>query len=93
MENKQRIHIKIKAAPASMSSSTPAPAPTSTPTSTPAPTLAPTSTSLVEFGKTIHFSEIDKGGTKDRTWINYVNFIIRFYKTLTLPDKSLFYWE
>jgi len=89
MENKQRIHIKIKAAPASMSSSTPAPAPTST--STLAPTPAPTS--LVEFGKTIHFSEIDKGGTKDRTWINYVNFIIRFYKTLTLPDKSLFYWE
>lgn len=45
------------------------------------------------YGRTISFADIDKGGTRDRTWINYVNFIGRFQKILGLPDKTLFYWE
>ena len=45
------------------------------------------------YGETIPFSNIDRGGTKERTWIGYVNFITRFYSDLNLPEKSLFYWE
>lgn len=45
------------------------------------------------YGKSLPFSSIDKGGTKERTWMGYVNFITRFYNDLNLPDKTLFYWE
>ena len=47
----------------------------------------------VKHGKSTPFSNIDKGGTKERTWIGYVNFITRFYSDMDLPDTSLFYWE
>lgn len=44
-------------------------------------------------GKSIKFYDIDSGGTKTKTWIGYIRFIVSFYKQLDLPDESLFYWE
>lgn len=44
-------------------------------------------------GKSIRFDEIDSGGTKTKTWLGYIRFIVSFYKQLDLPDKSVFYWE
>lgn len=69
------------------------------PLNTPVPKPVPVTDSvtmtnpIVDFGRTVEFGEIDRGGTKERTWINYVSFITRFYKVFNLPDTSLFYWE
>lgn len=46
-----------------------------------------------DYGQTIRFADIEKGGIKDRTWINYINSVTRFYTSLGLPDKNVFYWE
>ena len=46
-----------------------------------------------KHGKSISFSEIDKGGAKEKTWIGYIGFITKFYDHFNLPDKKIFYWE
>ena len=75
---------------------TPNPSPSPSPTTDLDPNQSPPTSPepvVIDPGQSVAFADIEKGGIMEKTWINYVNFIVKFYKILDLDDETMFYWE